>query len=469
MIIIAAPLVAWSETTWPIIFYIIYVLTLFIIGLRSSFALLVSLIALQPLIPYYPISFLKGAALQDIFYITGLFILLLFTPLKKNKIKLVLPLAIPYLCLALWAALGTFATQTSFSEILVSLAKGSGRPLVILLTALFTATVIKDFQQSNILLKFIVISATVEAIIGILAMIFNIEIIAGGLHLGVQNLPYLIAPEVPISRRLQGTFSTGNLTGAYFVVTIPLTLAFFLTATRTRQKYFFFLSAILQFIAMILTFTRTSIVAGIFTLLVFAFLYMRKGRMKAVIQVLFAISFALALLYYLLPEMVEILSARFLKARPEARLAPAYAGIQMILDYPIWGVGVDNAIPMMESERKYSLTPFGETTVRPHNSFIFIGAELGLPASFILLWAVIAITRFLIKTRALSRRPEEIALSNALMSAWIGELVHSLTNNLFHHPSLMVTLMAAVVALTPIFYSSNKLHLNFNGKGGGKE
>ncbi len=443
---------AWSERSWPLIFFIIYLMVAVSVGLQSGFALLVMLICLQPLVPYYPIGFLRGAALQDLFFLAGLPLLLLSIPFQKERLKTVLPLALPYLCLAAWAALGALATQDNLPDFLVALAKGSGRPVIIALACLLTGAALKNFERSEVLLKAITLTSAFEALLGITAMMFNLEIIAGGLHLGVQNLPYPLAPGLALSRRLHGTFSTGNLTGAYFVVTLPLALSFFVSAKTTKQKMLWLTSAILQLVALVLTFTRASIVACVFAFLVLGVMSGR-GKLKIMFQVLVVLAIGYFVMVSIIPEIPNLVAGRFLGARIEARLAPAWAGLKMIADYPLWGVGVDNSVPIMETDPRYSLTPFGETTVRPHNSFIFIGAELGIPASLILLWAVIAITRFILRARRFSRETKTELLSAAVMSGWMGEILHSFTNNLFHHPSLMVTHIAVITALTPLFFN----------------
>lgn len=451
LIALSALLVAWSEIAWPFVLFILYLLLAISVGLRSGFALLLLMICMQPLIPYYPITALRGAALQDLFFLSGLPLLLLSIPLKKERLRTVFPIALPYLVLAGWAAISALATQDNLTDFLVALAKGSGRPTIIALASIAVGAALRDFKRSEILYKCIVLTATFEALIGIIAMIFNIEVVAGGLHLGVQNLPYQLAPGLALSRRLQGTFSTANLTGAYFLVALPLTLSLFLLAKDMKLKVLWFSCGLLQLLALVLTFTRASLVASIFALMIFGLIYSGRGRLKVFFQILIILMIVYSLLDSVSPEIMSILQARFAYARAETRLAPAWAGLRMIQDYPLWGVGVDNSVPLMETNPRYSVTPFGETTVRPHNSFIFIGAELGLPASFILLWVVIAITKFVVRARRLSIDTKAKVLSAAIISGWIGEILHSLTNNLFHHPSLMVTHISVIAALTPLF------------------
>lgn len=456
--IVAAIFASWSEIAWPFAIFIVYIMLAITVGLLNSFALLVMLICLQPLIPYYPITILRGAALQDLFFLAGLPLLLLSIPLRKKQFRKVLPMVWPYVLLAAWAVLGALATQDNLSDFLVAIAKGSGRPIIIALACIIVGSAIKDFRRSEILLKAIVLTATFEAVIGIIAMIFNIEIIAGDLHLGVQNLPYPMAPGISLNRRLHGTFCTGNLTGAYFVITLPLVLAFFILAKKSKHKILWLVCGISQFIALILTFTRASLVCGIFAIFALGLILSEKGRLRTIFQILIFLVIGYSVLISVLPESLDLLVSRFVGARAEARLAPAWAGLRMIADHPLWGVGVDNSVAIMESDPRYSVTPFGETTVRPHNSFIFIGAELGLPASLILLWAVIAITKFVIVSRHRSTEINERVLSAAIMSGWMGEILHSLTNNLFHHPSLMVTQMAIIASLVPLFFPGNRLN-----------
>ncbi len=460
VVVFSTLLLAWSEHTWPFIFFIIYLAIAIGIGVQNRFALMIALICLQPLIPYYPIASLGGAALQDLFFLSALLLLLFSIPIKKEGLRVTKPIVLPYLCLAGWAAFGAVATQSNLSEFLVALAKGSGRPLIIALTCLVVGAVIRDFRRSEILFKAILITATFEAVLGIMAMIFNIEIVAGGLHLGVQNLPYQMAPGVAISRRLHGTFPTGNLTGAYFVVTLPLTIVFALLSKKPRERMFWLLCALLQFIALILTFTRASLVSCVLALLVLGVMYRGRRRWRVVFQVVLLLAIGYFILTTLSPEILSVVAGRFLYAHPENRLAPAWAGLRMIGDYPLWGVGVDNSVPMMESNPRYSITPFGETTVRPHNSFIFIAAELGLPAGLILFWIVVSITKFISRAMRSSKEANTRLLSAAVMSGWLGELFHSLTNNLFHHPSLMVTHIAVIAALNPLIHDKGVFSIN---------
>ena len=453
LILLAAILCAWLERTWPFVLAIIYLSLLISIALRSSFWLVGILIFLHPLLPYYPIEALRGAALQDIFFIFSIPLLLMTVPLKNRRRAY--PLVIPYFALASWALISAFATQENLPEFLVAFAKGTGRPLIIAITALFVATAMSDFKRSTLLYKLISLSATFQALIGILAFVFNIEIVAGDLHLGVINLPYQMAAEVSISRRLHGTFCTGNLTGAYFVAILPLTLSLIINSKKLLEKIFWVASFFLQTSALILTFTRASLVAAGFALILFILLLTKSGQLKISLFILFLLFSAFTVLQTILPEGIIIAKSRFLTARPEVRLAPAWAGLMMLAEHPIWGVGVDNAVPLMESDPRYSRTPFGETYVRPHNSFIFIGAELGLPASLILLWAFISISKFILKAWRSSINTSQKLLSGAVLSGWFGQFIHSFTNNLYHHPSLMVTQIALIAALTPIIYSNS--------------
>lgn len=447
-------LCVWLERTWPFVFAIIYLSLLISIGLASGFWLVVFLISLHPLIPYYPIEALRGAALQDIFFVFSIPLLLMSLPLK-NKGR-AYPLIIPYIVLASWAFLSAIATQDNFPDFLVALAKGTGRPLIIALTALFVATAISDFKRSTILYKLMALSATLQAVIGIIAFVFNIEIVAGNLHLGVMNLPYQMAPIVNISRRLHGTFCTANLTGAYFVAIMPLTLSLIINSKKLLEKIFWVTGFTLQTSALILTFTRASLVATGFALILFLILISKSGQFKITLSILFLLLSSFAILQTIMPEGFIIVKSRFISARPEVRLAPAWAGLMMLKEHPLWGVGVDNAVPLMESDPLYSRTPFGETYVRPHNSFIFIGAELGLLASLILLWAFISITKFILKAWHSSSSESLMLISAAVLSGWFGQFIHSFTNNLYHHPSLMVTQIALIAALTPIIYEETK-------------
>jgi O-antigen ligase len=242
-----------------------------------------------------------------------------------------------------------------------------------------------------------------------------------------------------------------NHLGAVFVVTLPMTIGQAMSRSGWQRRAWT-VAAVLQVAALVLTFTRSSILMGLAVTLVFLLVY-RKVLMLAFIA---AASIAVLLVMLSLGctaspggnglpgDPLGVVGGRFSDGND--RLALWYAAAHITVDHPIAGVGLGRMSSTLEADpERYSRTPYGTATSSAHNTILLAGAETGVAGA--LAAAAINIGLALVALRCAWRgRKLRDPLLVAAALAIGGFLVQGMFNNLFEVGATGVLLALVVGA-----------------------
>ena len=233
----------------------------------------------------------------------------------------------------------------------------------------------------------------------------NIIITVGACTAVFGIVQYGILEYDHLGRRPQGTMGHYMTYSGLLMLVIGLAAARLLFETHDRMWAALVLPALV--VALTLTFTRSAWVGtcvGVSLLLV-----LKDFRLLAAAPVLAAVFFVLA------PAgITDRVYAMFDLQDPTTRdrFAMARAGVRMIQDHPITGVGPDMVQEVYGDYRDVSAV--NEVNPHLHNVPLHIAAERGLPALGVWLWFIAVAVRELFRGL---RRPESRALSAGGLAA----------------------------------------------------
>lgn len=124
------------------------------------------------------------------------------------------------------------------------------------------------------------------------------------------------------------------------------------------------------------------------------------------------------------------------------RPATWVSGLRIGADNLATGLGEQQIVEGVAGVREYRQTPFGNTYVLPHNSWILVFAEGGVLALALLL-ALTWLAWRAVRSRRRRRSPEE----RFYVAALIGIAAIAMINNVFRHPELMVPTVTLIALL----------------------
>ena len=207
-----------------------------------------------------------------------------------------------------------------------------------------------------------------------------------------------------MSKRVYATFANPNSFAGFLLMTIPLSVGMLIDACRRRsgaslwEGAAMFLAVTLQVHALALTFSK----GGFVTFIVMAVLFVvmaswrlvkahRKWLLPAAAVALLAVSAgavkAIRAAHSDDTSFPPAVAAKLRSASESMEVRIGYwgAGLRMIADHPLLGVGLDN---FADRYSEYKL-PTGREVKRAHNDYLQVAAELGVPGLivFCALWA----------------------------------------------------------------------------------
>ncbi|MCR4325070.1 MAG: O-antigen ligase family protein [Candidatus Curtissbacteria bacterium] len=306
-----------------------------------------------------PIS--EGAAyitLSDIFIFVTVIVFLVHTFLIRKSLKLNPRVFLPVLIFSLVALASTTLAKVNLSqkEVLISL--------------LFLARFILYF------FIFIVTSNTIAK--NKITSWLNIYLIVGLIFILAGFLQIIFLPDFtplvpfgwdPHQRRLASTFLDPNFAGGLIAL-------LFFTATvmyLERAEKLYFLMSLVSFVALVLTFSRSSYLALLAGLLVIGLLKSRNALL--IFLIAFSISF-----FALSPVRARILGAFTLDETSEARIESWKNAVTIFKDNPIFGVGFNS---YRFAQARYNLFPHdnplgGHSGAGSDSSILLVAATTGI-------------------------------------------------------------------------------------------
>ena len=171
--------------------------------------------------------------------------------------------------------------------------------------------------------------------------------------------------------------------------------------------------------------SRSGLLGFIFALL--CLFYLLGFRFRYLILVVIIICFTISIIFYHIPE-IELLLESIVTYQSIndfsvlERIILFRTSIDIIRDYPIFGVGISNYKKFTSSYgRDYGLVD-GRP---PHNIFLHLAVETGLPSLIIFILLIIRFITMMLKSAKASQDKRLKFLSYGFVSGFIGYLVHA--------------------------------------------
>lgn len=156
------------------------------------------------------------------------------------------------------------------------------------------------------------------------------------------------------------------------LVVLPIGYYLMIEARSRWQRIYCLGCGFLTLVAMLIGASRGGFI-GLGAALLFM-VWQSKRRIRNLVFVVVPV--ALALLFLPIPAMQRLANPTWLDTQnTESRLASWEGGKRMIASHPVFGVGLGNYKPLL---RQY--VPEAPLEIIAHNTYVEIGAELGLPA-----------------------------------------------------------------------------------------
>ena len=410
----------------------------------------IALIAAAPLVPR--IHLIASLTADDLLPLLGLGLLVLRTPFPGLTSDRWARAALVAVAIATTARIASaVANGGGLEGTFLILVQAVARPVVLLGIVIYTAATLPEDRRHRAIVVAIAAVGTYEAIFGLIAFTLGLPGNAGLQPARAYTSVLNVCPGI-----ITGTLGlSSNHMGAVFVLSAPLTVALAVKG-HGSARWLWLVGGSAQMAALLLTFTRSSMLLGV--VLVVAFLvYERRFVLLVALAVATTVLALSATTLACVPRTNQpgttpppgsVFGDRFSDGNDH--LALWYAAAQMMVDHPIYGVGLGRMFDTVrDNQERYRDTPFGPATSSAHNTILLAGAETGVlgamgVASLNILLAVIALRC------AWRGRARGDPLLVAVGMVMIGYLVQGMVNNLFSIPatSSLLALLVGGFALT---------------------
>ncbi|HOW59408.1 MAG TPA: O-antigen ligase family protein [Candidatus Omnitrophota bacterium] len=326
-------------------------------------------------LPFSQSNWMSLPFLPGVFNAANLFLLLTGWALwrrraeEKNAASVAHPLKVPMLC---FVALGGISILSGMSYGAEYLGKAALSFYLNWLMPFFAYTLVlylaKTREEGK---KICVILCAVAGLIGVYTLV-----------------EYMRRPD-----RIEVVFGDPNVLGAFLAYTLFLMLGFFLINFRDRKYWLLLVPFLVMVRALMCTFSRGAYLALAVALHGIVFL-----RSRLLFVLLLGVSIFLYLNPAFLPDGVRHRLGQTYERRYQAgevrevldpslqgRVEIYKGGMQMIKEHPFMGVGYD----LFPAKLVHYWSKAASTDA--HNTYLLIGAEMGLPALAVFLWLLIKI------------------------------------------------------------------------------
>jgi putative inorganic carbon (hco3(-)) transporter len=234
--------------------------------------------------------------------------------------------------------------------------------------------------------------------------------------------------------RIASTLSHPNEAAMLLELSLPLLVAWVWTAAR-RWRAPLALGMVGNAVAMVLTFSRAGIVAGLAALTLLAGLCVSRGERQRLVPLgLVALAVPAALICQAIVNqgLDRRLTAELappstpLTAEPPTRLEFWAVAWDMFRDHPLLGVGPDNFRWRFAG---YSGVPADNLGIHAHNQYLEALADTGLLGFLSLGWLLISLVRVAVDGLRTSRSAADWAWRAAILASLSAWLLHALLDD----------------------------------------
>jgi O-antigen ligase len=214
---------------------------------------------------------------------------------------------------------------------------------------------------------------------------------------------------VPSNGSLSATFGYRNFFGQYLCFTLPASIVSLFFLTTNRLKFFLIICTILNIGGLILTRTRAAWLGILIACLIFLFLnrkfiFTKLFRLKNDKRNIFILIISLiSILYFLfipiggqvswdgkssVSDTIKTLTQLKSNSSWGGRIDMYKATAKIIAENPMFGVGLGNwklIYPKFANNTIYTDNNFTKITQRPHNDFLWLLSEVGIPTMIFIL------------------------------------------------------------------------------------
>ncbi|HEX7195456.1 MAG TPA: O-antigen ligase family protein, partial [Candidatus Limnocylindria bacterium] len=380
------------------------------------------LIALTPLVPRVQIGL--GFSLDDVLPIVGLAMLIPAARFPAPSMEalrsrpVIGAIAIGLACLVVAGLLSALLNGDEPTRFVRFLARSSGRFLFLAAIAIVLARVISQRPgASTLAARALAVMGTVEAVFGLVAFVLPLP---DSIGLARTRPKSVLFEEVP--GRISGTLGLSpNFTGAVLMVTAIITIALAVRASGRTARIGLVVAALVQLIALALTFSRAPLALGVAGIVALLVLTSRPVLLAPIAGVIGVVALFTPLLARFVSDVTD-------------RLALWYSATLMMLDHPLGGVGPGQMVNVMrEIPERYMETPVGRAVSNAHNTILLAGAELGVLAAIgaLIVNAGLLVVGLAVIRNARGRADITSTLRIGGAVALICLLVQGMVNNLF--------------------------------------
>lgn len=279
---------------------------------------------------------------------------------------------------------------------------------------------IKNLDEFNTIITFVVFSATIVALIGLYQYIVGVPIDAAWVD--VKNNP-------DIKSRVYSVFGNPNVLAEYLIMIIPVSISLFWYSKRIYKKFLFLGTSGILILALVFTLSRGGWLGFSFSALVFVLLVERRLLLSIIPIVVGGVFF--------LPQSIlnRIMSiGNFADSSNAYRLKMWQIALKIIRDHPIAGVGFGH-LPFKETFETYIRTM---PTYHAHNTYLEIAAELGIPGLIAFLLLLFIVFKYGIRS-LINQEDKYIKIMAAgLFSGLAGLLVHGAVENVIYLTKIII-------------------------------
>lgn len=294
-------------------------------------------------------------------------------------------------------------------------------------------------KQLNVLVFFMVAGGVLVALYGFYQFMFPSKF--GGVWVDTDMFS-------DIAFRVYSTFGNPNVLGEYFLLIIPIGVAYFFNSKKVLLKLIYFVSVSAMMLCLVLTYSRGCYLGIIAAAAVFLVLLDKRFIILGIA--------ALAVLPFIMPDTImnRFMSIGNMEDSSTSYRVNIWLGtIAMLKDYWLCGIGPGEAA----FNRLYPSYGYnGISAPHSHNLFLQIICDTGVSGIIIFILMVIRYFRDSLSAVLNAKSRENKILAIAAVSSIVGFMVQSLFDYTFYNYRVML-MFWIVLGLGTLFSNADSL------------